>query len=127
MLVFIFNHWAETQHARGCRQPWIFLSVVAAGKDENPPEAPSTQDEFDQGSSRSYNSITESYRRDICINLNLDIFVVLAGNLRTQSLPFFAWFQMLAGAAASVAFGLGTARAIKGRGVRCHAGIFVEC
>lgn len=67
------------------RQPWILLSVVVApsGGGEKPPDVPTTQDEFDSASSSysSTNSFYETSRRDICINLNLDIFVTFAGML----------------------------------------------
>ncbi len=65
------------------RQPWILLSVVVApAYDERPPDPVSTQDEFDsiKGETTS-DSFTDSFRKDICINLNLDFFIIFAGQL----------------------------------------------
>lgn len=74
------------------RQPWVFLSVVVAGMDEPPPDVPTTQDEYDSsfsdGARKSYTSITDSYRRDICINLNLDIFVTFPGSSSSSGFLF---------------------------------------
>lgn len=60
------------------RQPWVLLSVVVATRDETPQGAPTTQDEFETVDQR-YTSFAESYRQDICINLNLDVFVGFVG------------------------------------------------
>ena len=63
------------------------LSVVVAPYDERAPDVPTTQDEFEtiraeeQASSSSF---TDSFRRDICINLNLDIFILFAGGLNVS-------------------------------------------
>lgn len=60
------------------RQPWVLLSVVVAPTDEQMASSSS--------STAPSGSIYESYRRDICINLNLDIFVSFAGEH-----PFLVW------------------------------------
>lgn len=54
--------------------------VVAPAYDERPPDPVSTQDEFDsiKGETTS-DSFTDSFRKDICINLNLDFFIIFAG------------------------------------------------
>jgi hypothetical protein len=78
------------------RQPWILLSFIVAPVDEQAPEPSSSSQEQGEdasasqlreealSSSSSYTSsgtIHDSYRRDVCINLNLDIFVTYLGTL----------------------------------------------
>ena len=62
----------------------MLLSVVVAPYDERPPEAATTQDEYEESiraEGASSAPPADSGRRDICINLNLDLFITFAGGL----------------------------------------------
>lgn len=63
------------------RQPWVLLSVVVAPYDDPRPRAPTTQGEFTRLQEQAYDSFTDSYRVDICINLDMDGFMELGGSL----------------------------------------------
>ena len=70
------------------RRPWILLSLIVAPQDEEAPssaetaaESASLLEEAQQATSAASGSIHESYRRDVCISLNLDIFVTFMGRL----------------------------------------------
>ena len=70
------------------RQPWIFLSFIVAPQDEEAPssadtaaESQSLLEEAQQATSAASGPIHDSYRRDVCISPNLDIFVTFMGRL----------------------------------------------
>ena len=75
------------------RQPWVLLSFIVAPVDEQAPESgdgtPFTaqdassqlQEEAWSASSSPSSGMHDSYRRDVCINLNLNTFVTYLGTL----------------------------------------------
>jgi len=63
------------------RQPWVLLSVVVAPAENLDQGRYSTMNEDGDAPPTVTGSFTDSYRRDICINLNLDIFVTFGGSL----------------------------------------------
>ena len=74
------------------RCPWILLSLIVVPRDEDAPSRAETAVELasllveaQQATSTSSGSIRESYRRDVCTSLNLDIFVTFMGRLEEMS------------------------------------------
>lgn len=65
------------------RYPWVLLSVVVGLPGDAEKNAFYTeQTSLDEDAQQTVTgSFTESYRKDICIRLNLDIFVTLGGSL----------------------------------------------
>jgi hypothetical protein len=76
------------------RRPWVFLSLIVAPQDEKAPVTPTTADEDDafaesyQSSSENLDgkvSLHDSFRRDVCICIDMDRFVNFAGALRQEA------------------------------------------
>ena len=74
------------------KRPWIFLSLIVAPQDEEElssaetaAESASLTEEVQHATSTASGSTHESYRREVCISLNLDIFVTFMDRL--EELP----------------------------------------
>lgn len=70
-------------HQGDGRQPWVLLSVVVALPGDAERSAYFTEQTSlnEDAQATVTGSFTESYRKDICIKLNLDIFVTFGGSL----------------------------------------------
>jgi hypothetical protein len=66
------------------RQPWIFLSFIVAPLDEEAPTPLSADEPDNNMEEEASKTIHDSYRRDVCINLNVDLFVGLLGYLEQK-------------------------------------------